>query len=227
MVTLRTLRAASIVMALSPTTIASAALLEADDPVFGPGAITRDADTGLDWLDLRQSKLRWFDDVSSQFGDGGDFEGFRYATAAELNVLFYSSAGISGPRNNSCPGEEAVRDLMALVGETHGEFGFSASGALYDDTLDGVDPTVAGYAVLVKGNVMGFDCPSTGSSTGSRITPDEGPGIASSRNSWLVRTIPEPSTLLLGIVALGVISGWRKWKQRGILAADVHCSGRT
>jgi hypothetical protein len=39
--------------------------------------------------------------------------------------------------------------------------------------------------------------------------------------------VPEPSTLLLGIVALGVISGWRKWKQRGILAADVHCSGRT
>ena len=34
--------------------------------------------------------------------------------------------------------------------------------------------------------------------------------------------IPEPSTLLLCIIALGVFGGSRKWKRRGISSADVR-----
>ena len=37
-----------------------------------------------------------------------------------------------------------------------------------------------------------------------------------------VQQIPEPSTLLLALVALGVVGGWRKWKQRDVFAADAH-----
>jgi rhamnogalacturonan endolyase len=36
------------------------------------------------------------------------------------------------------------------------------------------------------------------------------------------QAIPEPSTLLLTLVALGVVGGWRKWKQRDVFTADTH-----
>jgi hypothetical protein len=36
------------------------------------------------------------------------------------------------------------------------------------------------------------------------------------------RPIPEPSALLLPIVALGVVGEWWKWKLRGVLTAAAH-----
>jgi hypothetical protein len=51
------------------------------------GAITRDTDTGLDWLDVTQTSGLSYDQVTVQLGVGGDYEGFRYATLAELDQL--------------------------------------------------------------------------------------------------------------------------------------------
>ena len=78
---------------------AQATLLELDDSVFGPASITRDTDTGLDWLDVPLSSGRSYDDVSIQFGPGGDFAGFRYAAKAEIRALLQGVgiSNISGP----------------------------------------------------------------------------------------------------------------------------------
>lgn len=65
-----------------------ASIVSADDPVFGIGSITRDTDTGLEWLDLHHSSGRTLADVVLQFGQGGDFEGFRYASLLEVDTLF-------------------------------------------------------------------------------------------------------------------------------------------
>lgn len=51
------------------------------------GNITRDTDTGLDWLDLTESLGLSYNEVSAQLGAGGDYEGYRYATVAELDQL--------------------------------------------------------------------------------------------------------------------------------------------
>lgn len=60
---------------------ASATVMSADDiGGFGIGALTRDTDQGLDFLDVTFSMNRSFNDVSGHFGVGGNFEGFRYAT---------------------------------------------------------------------------------------------------------------------------------------------------
>src|SRR5678816_4482770 len=66
---------------------ARATLVELDDPQFGPASITRDTEQGLDWLDVPISAGRSYNDVSTQFGVGGDFEGFRYATKDEVRDL--------------------------------------------------------------------------------------------------------------------------------------------
>ena len=70
-----------------------AELEERDDPVFGFDSITYDTETGFEWLDLTESLNMSFNEVSEQLGTGGDFEGFRYATADEVGDLFLA-AGI-------------------------------------------------------------------------------------------------------------------------------------
>ena len=70
-----------------------AVLEERDDPVFGVGSITYDTETGYEWLDLTESLNMSFNDVSAQLGPGGQFYGFRYATAEEVGDLFLA-AGI-------------------------------------------------------------------------------------------------------------------------------------
>ena len=78
----------------SPT---SAQVFEVDSAVFGQGALTRDTAQGLDFLDLRQTFQRSFQDVSSWLDS--EFAGFRYATAAEIMNLvdnYNSSATPSG-----------------------------------------------------------------------------------------------------------------------------------
>lgn len=72
---------------------ANATLISVDDAAFGAGALTRDTDTGFDWLDLVLLGARSFNDISGQFGAGGDFEGFRYAVAIEVKQ-FFINAGI-------------------------------------------------------------------------------------------------------------------------------------
>ena len=57
-----------------------AAIGPVDDPVFGSGAVTRDYDNWLDWLDWTLTTSRTYNDVASQLGPGGEFEGWRHAT---------------------------------------------------------------------------------------------------------------------------------------------------
>ncbi len=69
------------------TSESCAGVMSADDTVFGIGALTRDTDQMLDFLDVTRSTSRSVVDVSGELGAGGDFEGFRYATLAEWTGL--------------------------------------------------------------------------------------------------------------------------------------------
>lgn len=48
---------------------------------------TTDTMSRLDWLDVTASTNRTYDYVKTQFAAGGEFEGYRYATSAELLTL--------------------------------------------------------------------------------------------------------------------------------------------
>ena len=72
-----------------------AGILVGDWKNFGDGLLTIDTTQGLEFLDLTESLNRSYNDVSGQFGAGGDFEGFRYATEQEA-VNLINEIGWSG-----------------------------------------------------------------------------------------------------------------------------------
>ena len=63
--------------------VANSAIISVTDPIFGADSVTQDTVSGLDWLDVNLSVNRSYIDVSTQFGIGGDYEGWRYATVQE------------------------------------------------------------------------------------------------------------------------------------------------
>jgi len=80
-----------------------AAIILAISVVFNPtvradiidnGSFTTDTETGLDWLDVTESIDESYSDVIKQFGIGGKYEGYRYATAKEFNTLVGHFTGI-------------------------------------------------------------------------------------------------------------------------------------
>jgi len=56
------------------------------------GKYTSDTKTGYDWLDLTETSGLSYDYVSSQFGSGGRFEGWAFASREQINN-FFSNAG--------------------------------------------------------------------------------------------------------------------------------------
>lgn len=160
------------------TTLATA-LESADDPFFGPGSVTLDTATDLLWLDMthtdpNSNSLYKYDYVSSQFGPGGDFEGFRYATQAEVFTMF-SNAGIPVVPGNSPSNEAPILALIDLIGTAS-----SSAGEVQGFTGT---PSSPGRRITVY--AAGTEvAPSNESETG---TPNFNTG------SWLVKTAPPPT----------------------------------
>ena len=65
---------AAIIATTCARSVAFAAVISVDHPTFGPGTLTRDTDQGLDSLDLALSLDRSSNNVSGEFGAGGDFQ---------------------------------------------------------------------------------------------------------------------------------------------------------
>jgi hypothetical protein len=79
--------ALSFIVLVSLSVTAHASLVTADWKVGGDGLVALDG-SGLEWLDLSETIGKSFTDVSSELGVGGDFEGFTYATLAQVSSLF-------------------------------------------------------------------------------------------------------------------------------------------
>ncbi len=132
------------VAALVAMNSATAALLERDWKVAGDGLITHDIDTGLEWLDLTETTNLTVATVTAQLGPGGDFEGFRYATAVEVGQL-YTNAGLSGFATavntvlGDSNGVQSAAALQALWGTTYPQPEFSqvTSGGFIDELVPG------------------------------------------------------------------------------------------
>lgn len=104
---------------------ADAALIGINDPLYGAGQdgqnITLDTDTGLQWLDVTLTTNRSYNDIAGQFGSGGDFTGWRHATAGEL-IEFFGNAGLPAALGEVDPGsllDDEIRALLDLTGKIH------------------------------------------------------------------------------------------------------------
>ena len=74
-----------LALALATGTV-RASLISVDDSVYGPGSITRDSATSLDWLDLTLSTNLSVNDI---LGGAGAFlaNGFAIATLAQVETM--------------------------------------------------------------------------------------------------------------------------------------------
>jgi len=100
------------------------------------GAYLTDTDTGLDWLDVTASQGRTFNDVSSQFGAGGDFEGWQYATGNQFNTLVSNYVGLATPITTTekfIHVEGAIDGLVNLLGSTIDKWYLDYFGMTYDE----------------------------------------------------------------------------------------------
>ena len=70
------------------STSANAAVVSADWQSVGDNLVTRDTASGLDWLDLTITDGMSYDQVISKLLPGGQFDGFRLATSAEVITLW-------------------------------------------------------------------------------------------------------------------------------------------
>jgi len=141
------IRSIPVLLTTALTTAATAGLAgfsSADWQSAGDNLLTVDAN-GNTWLDWTHTTDRSYNDVSSQLGAGGEFEGFRYATEAEMTQL-YANAGapVLDPIITVDPGYAGALSLLSVfLGETWANQ--SQTGAIYGlEGSNAVNPSLVG-----------------------------------------------------------------------------------
>ena len=179
----------------------NASVVSADDAIFGSGSVTRDASSGLDWLDLTLSTSRSYTDVSGQFGASGDFEGWRYATSSEVAALFTSAGGTapySGDQGQNVAWIEELVDLWGVTSPPSSTYQIS-----YGITSTEFDAS-SQYIARLRNNVSPLS-PDNAHTAYTYVTATIGyPGFGSA----LVRTsvVPVPPTVwLFGTALIGLV----------------------
>lgn len=92
-----------------------AAIVDSADHTF-----LTDTATQLDWLDVTASLGRSYDDMSSQLGVGGDFEGWQFATREQFITLLFNYTGLSVPGQHGyvLGTNDETHGLVTLMGNT-------------------------------------------------------------------------------------------------------------
>jgi hypothetical protein len=185
---------------LLATTLPAALL--SHDSAFGGGTITFDTATDLRWLDVNLTANISFTDMQSRLLPGGQFEGYRHASYAELLTLA-TSAGVPDPQNGMEANFMPINDLADLLGgflAVHGDVngsrlalaGWIDPGALAQLSISTV--IANGGAVFTFGDIQGpmaYD-----------------PSTSQAEIGHYLVAIPEPSTLAL--TALGLLALFRR-----------------
>ena len=87
------------------------ASLNANSAIIDNGMYTTDTSNGLDWLDLTATSGRAYSDITSEFGAGGEFEGWRHATLTEI-IGYLGSFGGDGNYNGWSTANNGVYDAI-------------------------------------------------------------------------------------------------------------------
>lgn len=186
----------AFVLSLVVAVESDADVISSDDAVFGTDALTVDTEQGLEFLDLNWTTSRTVNMISGEFGVGGDFEGFRRASADEVLTMI-SNAGFDTPALGmgiTIPPSTAFRDFVNMTGVVGGIGGIRFSRGLVTDA------PAPGRSYFVA--LEDF----TGANQHDIITTEISAANNESSGSighWIVRDVPAPGALsLLGFCGL-------------------------
>lgn len=207
----------AIIAAMLITTSAANAL------IIDNGTFTTDDEANLDWLDVTLSVDQSYNYVSSQFGAGGEYAGWRYATGAELNTLVTNALALATPITSTTTPIPTVffnnnplfDQLVSYLGDTYDNrftpLGVNYTiGILSDELYDGT--TAMQYFAGLFDYHDGPDDNYMYIATYSNLLPRN----ATERyvGSFLVRqsvSVPEPATwLLMSLGMLGMVGMKRR-----------------
>lgn len=190
---LRSLLWGSTALALFSTpAIGTGAIVSADLSRSGDGLLTLDTRSRLAWRQLEPTLGRSFFDVSGEFGKGGDFEGFRYATEQEF-VTLVTNAGVLDFATLPTYRPQ-ILGLQALLGISGVSGNTTFSLGMFSDASTGSFSRRA--ATLLTTDAIG------------RVTFNNQPnGPAPNLGSWLVRetAVPEPGSSALLLCATAAV----------------------
>lgn len=101
------------------------------------GSVILDESTNLEWLDLTVTANRFHTEITGAFGDGDEFAGWRYGTAAEIGTLFTSAGYPPGTPGPASPEAAAMIDLLGRTKDAPNGGGSVTIGAagLYFDSM--------------------------------------------------------------------------------------------
>jgi hypothetical protein len=156
------------------------------------GPITRDTVTGLEWLDLTASVGKSYNQVSSLFDAGEEFEGWRHAWGSEITTFLVSNFGLIA--NGVVPeaGAAKYNAVVGAIGQTAfiaGTFGLYYNGGIAPATV----PLASVHASIFP--------PGSGTSIGTQSRSSS--WSSQTVGHWLVRetptngNIPEPSAVVV------------------------------
>ncbi len=206
----------------------AAQIYEYDDPSLPASPdgfnITYDASTDTEWLDLTVSEGRTFDDIvgndgTDELGPGGDYEGFRYASALEVHGWsaapqidsLYKSFDINGSFA-SIAGYPIVRNLMSYIGcsptSNCANLGM-IQGVCVDDATESVPRWGMAQATISQGYNFGAV---GGCVNSSPLVSHSSNNSSASYGHFLIR-VPEPDAILqlaTGTIMLTLVAARRQ-----------------
>ncbi len=174
------------------------------------GTFLSDSSSGLDWLDVTASINRSYNDVSSEFGLGGDFEGWQYASGTQFETLVSNWVlyTINPAPTPTIHADGEITGLIAALGATDWGTGWAYTDGMIDEHNHAA---VVWRARLSDNNIMGSEEEKTSPRWASGGLAGSGADVG----SFLVRTsvVPIPAAVwLFGSGLLGLI-GYSKRKK--------------
>ena len=175
---------------------ANANLIQKSDPRFGANSLIDDTRTGLVWLYLPASLDLSYSQAEADMVPGGEFAGFRHATAEGVLSLYNSAGFGEGFFGPSSPDYQNVTALISLMDPTNSAGASGITGTFEPGASDAV--AMAYIGVGYSGGGQGFFVTASLGSPGTTST-DYGLGTAfPDVGNWMV-VVPEPSSLALTI----------------------------
>lgn len=183
------------------------------------GNYTTDTLSGLDWLDVTETVGLSYNSVSAQFGNGGTYEGWRYATSDEvaqlvsnwigenISILYTDHVSPDNPQDN-------LKGLIDLLNPLYSSNDNVSINGLVEDTFE-LDPDIFRLILVLDYNMQDNVAHYQSAFFVDYVSDnsdDNGFGSFLIRNTQ-ISVVPLPPTLWVFGAALGGI-GWLTRKKK-------------